>query len=216
MGTDVGRPSLSRRCSPGLRRRGGLPPRQARTALGLAGRPPWGASPTTPAPLPWDWGAASRRLGGTRLAGPLCAHGPHSAPVRASRRESNSNSPRSVVSDHLQVVDYLGEALLFFDLLVDEPLQEDVGRVVAFLQGQLVQAVYTGGDLLRVSNASRITVATGSNSTGGCLMAWSTTRPPLSVMKSNSFRAWGRSVAPRGLCRTSRQSRRATRRRPCR
>ena len=34
-----------------------------------------------------------------------------------------------------QVVDYLGEALLFFDLLVDEPLQEDVGRVVAFLHG---------------------------------------------------------------------------------
>ena len=35
-------------------------------------------------------------------------------------------------------------------LLVDEPLQEDVGRVVAFLQGQLVQAVYTGRDLLLV------------------------------------------------------------------
>ena len=35
------------------------------------------------------------------------------------------------------MVDYLGEALLFFDLLVDEPLQEDVGRVVAFLQGWL-------------------------------------------------------------------------------
>ena len=58
--------------------------------------------------------------------------------------------PRSVVSDHFQVVDYLGEALLFFDLLVDEPLQEDVGRVVAFLQGQLVQTVYTGRDLLLV------------------------------------------------------------------
>ena len=35
------------------------------------------------------------------------------------------------------MVDYLGEALLFFDLLVDEPLQEDVGRVVAFLHGWL-------------------------------------------------------------------------------
>ena len=48
------------------------------------------------------------------------------------------------------MVDYLGEALLFLDLFVDEPLQEDVGRVVAFLQGQLVQTVYTGRDLLLV------------------------------------------------------------------
>ena len=56
----------------------------------------------------------------------------------------------AVVADQFQFGDQIAVIILFFNLLGYEPLQENLGSVVFFLNRLLTQVVNAGGDHLLV------------------------------------------------------------------
>src|SRR5215208_2648516 len=73
---------------------------------------------------------------------------PEQGPLTFAQLLVHQEQGGTVLAGQLEPLDYLGRSLLLLDLLLDEPVQQDLRRVVALLDRELVEPVDAGSYLL--------------------------------------------------------------------